>query len=119
MEMQPHPVPVILRSHERSDGLSEAFRRPGVLRGSTPFLLQGNHTALYGDGEPRKALLFAEELRTKRVGWLLFVNFLVCAGAGGVVYGVYNNSGEAALKWFGASGTLLGVLQGLLFWLLN
>jgi hypothetical protein len=90
-----------------------------MVRGSAAFVLQEQHSTLHGIGEPRMALFFAEKLNSKPVGWLILVNFLLCVGVGGIVYGVTNRSVEAALKWLAGFGTLLGLLQGLIFWLFN
>lgn len=73
MEVLPHPVPVILSSHERSEGFTEAFRRPRLIRGSVAFVLQ----ALHGNVEPRMALLFVEKLNYKPIGWLISVRVRV------------------------------------------
>lgn len=119
MEMLPHPVPIILSSHERSEGLTAAFHRPGLIRGSTAFVLREQHVALHGNAEPRMALLFAETLNYRTIGWLISVDFLLCVGIRGIAYGVTNNSLEAALKWFEGIRALLGVFQGLIFWLFS
>ena len=117
MEMLPHPVPIILNSHERSEGLTEAFHRPRLIRGSAAFVLREQHAALHGNTEPRMALLFAEKLNYRPIGWLISVNFLFCVGVGGIAYGVTNHSVDAALKWIEGFGALLGVFHGLIFWL--
>ncbi|KAK3346486.1 hypothetical protein B0T25DRAFT_571622 [Lasiosphaeria hispida] len=117
LEMLPHPVPIILGSHERSEGLTEAFHRPSMIRGSVAFILREQHAALHGDVEPRMAILFAEKLNYRRIGWLILVNFLLCVGVGGIAYGLTNHSAEAALTWLGGFGTLFGAFQGLIFWL--
>ncbi|KAK0705633.1 hypothetical protein B0H67DRAFT_649941 [Lasiosphaeris hirsuta] len=119
LEMLPHPVPIILGSHQRSEGLTEAFHRPRMIRGLVAFILREQHAALHGDVEPRMALLFAEKLNCRRVGWLISVNFLLCVGVGGIGYGLTNNSTEAALTWFGAFGTLFGAFQAFIFWMFN
>ena len=117
--MLPHPVPVILSRHERSEGLTAAFRRLKMIRGSASFIIREQHAALHGDAEPRMALMFEEGLNHRRVGWLVVVNFLLCVGVGGIAYGVTNNSVEAALRWLAGFGTLFGAFQGVIFWLFS
>ena len=117
--MLPHPVPVILSRHERSEGLTAAFHRPRMIRGSAPFILREQHAALHGDVETRMALMFDERLNHRRIGWLVLVNFLLCVGVGGIAYGLTNKSVEAALKWLGGFGALFGTFQGVIFWLFS
>jgi hypothetical protein len=90
-----------------------------MVRGSTAFLLQEQHTTLYGNSGPRRALFFTERLKSKRAGWLILVNFILCTGVGAVAYGVASHDGEGALQWLGGFGTFLAVLQGLIFWLFS